>query len=217
MAADPANDGELNFFIQPVAQADLCYAELTALKDVLVDYYVEATDAKGNVFRTPIQHVYVGEGTGSEEGDPDGDPITVSFLRPADWSGTGVKLWAWSAGGINGVTNTSCYEYDALSGNKFTVKEVSCIQTSTHQPATLQLSVYPQPASDRFVVTLPNVDVSKGFELIIRDLSGKIAGRVPVTQPATVVECETMLPGVYLLQAISVDMEPVFSSRLLIQ
>ncbi|MDD3194180.1 MAG: starch-binding protein [Paludibacter sp.] len=261
MAADPANDGELNFFIQPVAQADLCYAELTALKDVLVDYYVEATDAKGNVFRTPIQHVYVGEGTGSDEGDPDGDPITVSFLRPADWSGTGVKLWAWSAGGnlfdtwpgvdmtdngngwfsytfdqpvrsvnvifsnngspqsvdINGVTNTSCYEYDALSGNKFTVKEVSCIQTSTHQPATLQLSVYPQPASDRFVVTLPNVDVSKGFELIIRDLSGKIAGRVPVTQPTTVVDCETMLPGVYFLQAISVDMEPVFSSRLLIK
>ena len=64
MAADPTNDSELNFFILPKAKADLCYAEIKGFKDKLIDYYVEATDAKGNIFRSPIQHVYVGNGDG---------------------------------------------------------------------------------------------------------------------------------------------------------
>ena len=63
MAADPT-DPELNFFIQPKAKADLCYAEIAGLKDKLIDYYVEATDTKGNIFKTPIQHVYIGTGEG---------------------------------------------------------------------------------------------------------------------------------------------------------
>ncbi|MDR2475136.1 MAG: T9SS type A sorting domain-containing protein [Bacteroidales bacterium] len=66
MAADPANDSELNFFILPKAKADLCYADIAGLSETLVDYYVEATDTKGNVFKTPIQHVYIGAQT--EEG-----------------------------------------------------------------------------------------------------------------------------------------------------
>ena len=60
MAPDPTNDPELNFFILPKAKADLCYADITGFSEVLIDYYVEATDTKGNVFKTPIQHVYVG-------------------------------------------------------------------------------------------------------------------------------------------------------------
>lgn len=55
-------DPEINFFMLPTAIADLCYASVTGLKDALVDYYVEATDAKGNVRRSDIQHVYVGSG-----------------------------------------------------------------------------------------------------------------------------------------------------------
>ncbi|MEM8496118.1 MAG: hypothetical protein AAF663_12120, partial [Planctomycetota bacterium] len=48
-------------------------AMITGLDDVLVDYYVEATDAWGNVTRTDIQHVYVGQATpGSGGGDPTG-------------------------------------------------------------------------------------------------------------------------------------------------
>jgi hypothetical protein len=68
MAADPTNDPELNFFIQPAAKADLCYADITGLSEVLVDYYVEATDTKGNVFKTPIQHVYIGASNSTDPG-----------------------------------------------------------------------------------------------------------------------------------------------------
>ena len=68
MAPDPTNDPELNFFILPQAKADLCYAEIKNFKDTLVDYYVEAVDTKGNIFRSPIQHVYVGKGDGNNGG-----------------------------------------------------------------------------------------------------------------------------------------------------
>ena len=52
--------------------ADTYTAEVAGLHDVLVDYYVEASDARGNVARSPIQHVYVGQVQGGGPGDPDG-------------------------------------------------------------------------------------------------------------------------------------------------
>ncbi|WP_083629217.1 starch-binding protein [Tenacibaculum agarivorans] len=61
------NDPEIDLFIVPTDIADLCYAEIKGLSNVLVDYYVEATDTKGNVFKTPIQHVFVGEFNSSDE------------------------------------------------------------------------------------------------------------------------------------------------------
>lgn len=51
---------DVNFFLTPDYIADLYWVELTGLHDTLIDYYVEATDLRGNVFKTPIQHVYVG-------------------------------------------------------------------------------------------------------------------------------------------------------------
>ncbi len=82
MKADPTDDPELNFFITPAAKADLCYAEITGLKDTLVDYYVEAIDTKGNIFRTPIQHVYIESGNGNNGGSTNPD---VSWIpeKPA--------------------------------------------------------------------------------------------------------------------------------------
>lgn len=54
---------------QPVMQVlpgkkigDLYYAYFSQYRDQLLDYYIEATDAKGNVTRSDIQQVYVGTG-----------------------------------------------------------------------------------------------------------------------------------------------------------
>lgn len=41
---------------------DLYYSYISDYRDQLVDYYVEATDAKGNVTKSEIQQVYVGTG-----------------------------------------------------------------------------------------------------------------------------------------------------------
>jgi len=45
----------------PKYQAERYSAEVKGLNNVLVDYYVEAVDKKGNVAKSPIQHVYVGQ------------------------------------------------------------------------------------------------------------------------------------------------------------
>ena len=40
-----------------------CYFQVTGLSDVLIDYYITATDTRGNMKKTDIYHVYVGKGT----------------------------------------------------------------------------------------------------------------------------------------------------------
>ncbi|MEO1534482.1 MAG: carbohydrate-binding protein, partial [Planctomycetota bacterium] len=90
------NNPELNFFEMPGAIADQYYAhitedQITGLEDTLIDYYVEATDSLGNVTRSPIQHVWIGDGEGSNPGGNDprvttnpetliaGEPATITY------------------------------------------------------------------------------------------------------------------------------------------
>ncbi len=66
------SDPEINFFILPAEIANQYYAKIEGLSETLVDYYVKVTDANGNITRTPIQHVYVGESTPVGGGGPGG-------------------------------------------------------------------------------------------------------------------------------------------------
>ncbi|MCA9249488.1 MAG: hypothetical protein KDA54_00015 [Phycisphaerales bacterium] len=70
------NDPSINFFELPQYIADEYYVEVTELREVLIDYYVEAVDGKGNIKRSPIQHVYIGDGVGG--GGTGGDVVTVT-------------------------------------------------------------------------------------------------------------------------------------------
>jgi hypothetical protein len=79
-AGNVHNDPNIDFFEMPVYIADEYYVEVTGLRDVLIDYYVEAVDGKGYVRKSPIQHVYIGDGSGS--GGP-GDEVVVIDPDPA--------------------------------------------------------------------------------------------------------------------------------------
>jgi Glycosyl hydrolase family 57 len=63
--------------LTPVPQyyADYYYAKITGISDSYVDYYVTATDQKGNVSNTPIQHVYVAS-------NPNGTPTPTPTPTP---------------------------------------------------------------------------------------------------------------------------------------
>lgn len=63
-------------------------ATIAGLSSTLVDYYIEAIDTEGNIQRSPIQHVFVGDGNGGQPGggveiDPAiilaGAPVTVRY------------------------------------------------------------------------------------------------------------------------------------------
>ncbi len=58
-------DPGINFTVMPDYIADEYYVHMTRFEDVLLDYYVEATDSLGYVKRSPIQHVWVGNGGGA--------------------------------------------------------------------------------------------------------------------------------------------------------
>jgi len=78
-AGNVYNDPEIDFFVMPDAIADQYYAKLVGLRDVLIDYYVEAVDTRGNITRSAIQHVYIGDGSGSQgPGGPGGSVVTAS-------------------------------------------------------------------------------------------------------------------------------------------
>jgi len=81
-----ANDPEIDFFELPTAIAELCYAEIRGLSEVLVDYYVEVTDSKGNVFKTPIQHVYVGEYNSTDVVSLEVEPASGNYPSAIDVS-----------------------------------------------------------------------------------------------------------------------------------
>ncbi len=67
---NPTGDPEFDTSILPDEIADLFWAEWTGVTDALIDWYVEVSDAKGNVARTPIQHLYLGP-----EGGTPGDHV----------------------------------------------------------------------------------------------------------------------------------------------
>ena len=63
------NDSQISFFLQPAAMADQYWARVIGYTNVLLDYYVQAVDARGNTNRSDIQHVWVGAGDTSGGGN----------------------------------------------------------------------------------------------------------------------------------------------------
>ena len=67
----------------PQYMADYYYAKVTGITNAYVDYYVSATDAHGNIFRSAIQHVWVAAGNGSNGGGgTGGSVVSVSPAAP---------------------------------------------------------------------------------------------------------------------------------------
>jgi len=76
---DPYNKPEIDYFELPTSIADHFSGQVPGVANTLYDYYVEATDTRGNVARSPIQHVWVGNGTGTGGG---GDRVVVTPNPP---------------------------------------------------------------------------------------------------------------------------------------
>lgn len=89
-AGNVHNDPGIDFFVMPNDIADEYYTQVTNLRDVTIDYYVEATDAHGYIKRSPIQQVYIGDGSGANSGGGNrvewtpspahaGAPVTIAY------------------------------------------------------------------------------------------------------------------------------------------
>jgi len=88
--AAAANPGEIDYFLPSNEQADYYFVKITDtnlpnFRSKLLDYYIEATDAKGNVHKSEIQHVWVDDFSGQTNGSGGGggtEPSTVVTTSP---------------------------------------------------------------------------------------------------------------------------------------
>src|ERR1035438_4017481 len=79
--------------VTPQYIADYYYAKVSGITNAYVDYYVTAVDNRGNTYKSPIQHVWVGTSQGgSSGGSPNGcnGRVCVSLVPPV--VGTPVTL-----------------------------------------------------------------------------------------------------------------------------
>ena len=94
-----ANNSQIDYFITPPVLADYYFvkindANVPAFRGKLLDYYIEATDARGNVSKSDIQHVFV-----ENDGAQPSAPAAPTGLSASSTSSTTVSLsWNSSAG-----------------------------------------------------------------------------------------------------------------------
>jgi len=95
--------------LAPLYKADEYSAQINGIRNKLVDYYIEATDSKGNVARSMILHTWVGTGDGSSS-----TTLSVSPAGGYYEGGTTVTLTATGE-------NEPVYIYYTLDGTTPTV------------------------------------------------------------------------------------------------
>jgi hypothetical protein len=93
---NPTNNTQLNFFITPDYMADYYFAKITDqnvpnFRGKLLDYYITATDSKGNISNSDIQHVFV-----ENDGNIPVIPSIPTGLAATTPSSTQVNL-TWTA------------------------------------------------------------------------------------------------------------------------
>jgi hypothetical protein len=116
------NNPDINFFILPDYIAGEYYGQIAGISEHLVDYYVEMVDTHGNIFKSPIQHVYVGaSNSGAQPGvswtplNPTcNDIITITETNVTN----GAKLH-WGVNGNNSLWQTPNAVYWPASSNLF--------------------------------------------------------------------------------------------------
>lgn len=113
------NNPEVSFFMLPDYIADLYWAEINGISEKLLDYYIEVTDAKGNVTKTKIQHVWVGKNL-------DVAP-KITFTPENNYSATALDV-SITATDSNDANPTLYYTID---GSTPTQSSTSAVKTAT--------------------------------------------------------------------------------------
>ncbi|MEI7505018.1 MAG: starch-binding protein, partial [Paludibacter sp.] len=116
---------------------------------------------------------------------------------------------------ILGVTQSTCFQQSGLSGAKLTVSTVDCATTGILETkALMKALVFPQPATDRFMVQLPNIADQGNYILSILDLNGKELRKESFSGNHILLERENLSSGLYILHIIAENSGLTFSSKL---
>jgi hypothetical protein len=158
-AGNVFGDPGIDFFEMPNAIADQWRAEITGVRSKLVDYYVEAVDARGNVRRSPIQHVWVGDGSGSNGGGGGGGgggDVVVVTPEPLEAGGFATVSYDPTGRPLAGATTVRLH----YGFNDW--------QQVANPDATMTWNAKTQ----RWTATVPIVSTAVQFDFVFNDGSG---------------------------------------------
>jgi chitodextrinase len=84
-----AANSQIDYFLPTNEVADYYFAKITdanvtGFRGKLLDYYIEATDLRGNIHKSEIQHVFVENDNGSGGGGGPAPVVTISPANPTD-------------------------------------------------------------------------------------------------------------------------------------
>ncbi|NCZ53616.1 MAG: fibronectin type III domain-containing protein [Verrucomicrobia bacterium] len=164
-----ANNSQIQYFSQAVSPvvADYYFAKITdanvpTFRGKLLDYYIEATDARGNLSKSDIQHVFV-----VDDGAVLVPPSAPTVLTATAASSAQINL-TWSAssgatsytilrnGAVVGTTSTlayadtgllaqTTYTYTIQAANAYGDSTASPSAVATTPPMTMPKSTPPLP------------------------------------------------------------------------
>ncbi|MFP4469569.1 MAG: T9SS type A sorting domain-containing protein [Bacteroidales bacterium] len=150
-AGNVNNNPDIDFFIMPDYIAYQYWAEISGLSEVLVDYYVEATDVNGNTFKTPIQHVYVGAESPGGQGnvswtpeEPDNDDLITIVVENATQGGN----LHWGINGFNQPIEDYWPEGTFLVGGTGPAVETPFEGPNAQGQLVLQIGPFNNPAQE---------------------------------------------------------------------
>lgn len=172
-------------------------------------YYLEVSDANGCVVSSSASVIVSGAGTEIIASD---DTICVNGAVYLTATGDFEFTWYpynFQSGGLSiahvpatttvnivGVNDAGCYAYDTL-----TIVVQSCDTTSINDIDALQFTVYPNPATDKFVVQADGGFTTSGV-LTLHTTDGRLVKEQQITAGVlnAEVDCATLASGVYLMQ-----------------
>jgi hypothetical protein len=154
-AGNVTNNPDIDFFIMPEYMAYQYWAEISGLSDTLVDYYIEATDILGNVYKTPIQHVYVGANSPGGQGniswtpeEPDNEDVITIVIENAT---QGAKLH-WGVNGFNEPVAAYWPEGSYLVGDPGSAIESPFVGPNGQNQLIIQIGPFNNPAQDVYSI-----------------------------------------------------------------
>jgi hypothetical protein len=116
-----ANNGQIDYFITPPELADYYFAKITnsslaGFRGKLLDYYIEATDARGNVSKSEIQHVFA-----EDDGAAPTPPAKPTGVSASAISSTQITVtWSTVADATSYVIKRSGTEVGSTTSTSFT-------------------------------------------------------------------------------------------------
>ncbi len=98
----------------PLYKAQEFSAEITGMENILVSYYVEAVDSDGNIAKSPIQHVWVGDGNAGPGNNVYWEPLEPNlneFITVTCENATSSSKLHWGVNNTGSTWQTPIEDY----------------------------------------------------------------------------------------------------------